>query len=149
MRERTRAYETILRFADVGIGIACPEEIDQRNILHASLLAMERAIHDLPRRPDLLLIDGPAAPVVSIPAWPLVHGDQRSYVIGCASIVAKVLRDRLMVFYHALFPRYAFNQHKGYGTPLHAKRLTRWGPSLLHRVSFRPVRDMLVQSAPP
>jgi len=76
-----------------------------------------------------------------------VHGDQHSYVIGCASIVAKVLRDRLMAFYHTLFPRYAFNRHKGYGTPLHTKRLTRWGPSLLHRLSFRPVKDTLIHPA--
>ena len=137
--QRARAFEMIQDHAEVGFGIVCAEEIDQRNILQATLLAMRQAIEDLPSAPDLILVDGTMAPSVPVPCQPMVHGDQRSYVISCASIMAKVLRDRLMEFYHELDPRYAFNQHKGYGTALHTLRLKHHGPSLWHRRSFRPV----------
>ncbi|MBI4342579.1 MAG: ribonuclease HII [Candidatus Omnitrophica bacterium] len=139
-RQRERAYAVILRCADVGIGLASPEEIDHLNILQATLMAMRRAILDLPAPPDVLLIDGTIAPAVPIPCRPIAHGDRLSEVIGCASIVAKVVRDRLMHFYHDLLPQYAFDQHKGYGTPLHTERLRQFGPSLLHRLTFEPVR---------
>ncbi|MBI1992133.1 MAG: ribonuclease HII [Candidatus Omnitrophica bacterium] len=142
-RQRARAFHVILEHADVGVGIACAEEIDRRNILQATLLAMQRAVGDLRQAADLILVDGPVAPSLSAPCWPLVHGDRRSQVIGCASIVAKVVRDRLMEFYHSLAPHYAFNQHKGYGTALHRERLAAFGPSVLHRRSFRPVRELL------
>ena len=78
------------------------------------------------------------------PCWPVIQGDRLSYAIACASIMAKVLRDRLMAFYHDLEPRYAFRLHKGYGTPLHASRLKRHGPSLFHRCSFAPVLRSLM-----
>ena len=142
-RQRARAFEVILERAEIGIGIVSAEEIDRRNILRATLLAMQQAIHDLPEPADLILVDGTTAPSLAIPCRPIIHGDQRSYVISCASIVAKVVRDRLMEFYHALDSRYAFNQHKGYGTLLHAKRLSRFGPSLLHRRSFKPVVESM------
>ena len=87
-------------------------------------------------------------PILTIPCWPIVQGDRRSYVISCASIVAKVLRDRLMAFYHDLYPHYAFNRHKAYGTFLHAERLRQFGPSLLHRRTFRPVREALTHLLP-
>lgn len=139
--QRTRAFHTILEHADVGVGIVCAEEIDQLNILQATLSAMRQAVDDLPQAPDLILVDGPMSPPVSIPCRPIIRGDQRSYVIGCASIMAKVLRDRLMEFYHDLTPDYAFKQHKGYGTALHAERLRALGPSVFHRRSFRPVAE--------
>jgi len=141
-RQRLRAFHVILERAEVGFGIVCAEDIDRHNILQATWLAMQRAIHDLPAPPpDLLLIDGPLAPPVAATCWPIVRGDQQSYVIACASIMAKVLRDRLMEFYHTLDPRYAFERHKGYGTLLHASRLAQCGPSLFHRRSFKPVLD--------
>src|SRR3989338_6314344 len=148
-RQRDRAFECILRCAQVGVGLACAEEIDQRNILQATLLAMARAIGDLPIHPELILVDGPAAPHVEIPCWPVIHGDAVSRVIACASIVAKVTRDRLMRFYHRLLPHYAFDEHKGYGTSRHRLALTQWGPSLLHRLSFRPVTLATRPAAPP
>jgi len=141
--QRARAFHVILEHAGVGFGIVCAEEIDRRNILHATLLAMQHAILDLPQPARLILVDGTVSPPVSTPCWPIVHGDQRSYVISCASIMAKVLRDRLMEFYHTLFPRYGFNRHKGYGTALHATRLHALGPSPLHRRSFRPVAEAI------
>jgi ribonuclease HII len=138
-RQRERAFECILRDAHVGVGLACAEEIDQHNILQAALRAMARAIGDLPIRPELILVDGPAAPHVEMPCWPVIHGDALSRVIACASIVAKVTRDRLMQFYHRVLPHYAFDEHKGYGTSRHRLALAQWGPSPLHRLTFRPV----------
>ena len=138
-RRRLRAFHAILEHAEVGVGIACAEEIDRHNIFQATLLAMQRAVHDLPGLPDLVLVDGPFAPRLAATCRPVIRGDQRSYVIACASIIAKVLRDGLMSFYHSLDPRYAFERHKGYGTRLHASRLAQCGPSLFHRRSFRPV----------
>jgi ribonuclease HII len=140
-KQREQAFPVILEHAEVGIGVVCAEAIDQHNILRATCLAMQEAIQDLARPPDLILVDGPRAPDVPMPCWPLIRGDQRSHAIGCASIIAKVVRDRLMAFYHELDPRYAFNRHKGYGTALHAMRLKDHGPSVFHRRSFRPIRD--------
>lgn len=141
--QRTRAFHAIVERAEVGIGIVCAEDIDRRNILQATLLAMQQAVEDLPRPPERVLIDGNAVPSIPIPCQAIVRGDQCCYVISCASIVAKVLRDRLMAFYHELVPQYAFHRHKGYGTALHTERLRVWGPSVLHRRSFRPVRAAL------
>lgn len=137
--QRTRAFEAILACADVGVGIACADEIDRFNILQATLQAMVQAVDDLSVRPNLVLVDGSIAPPLTIPCWPVVGGDARSPLIACASIIAKVLRDRLMHFYHRLYPSYQFHQHKGYGTILHARLLELWGPCPLHRLSFQPV----------
>ena len=141
--QRAKAFACILESADVGIGVVGAEEIDHHRILRATFLAMEQAVADLPEPPDLVLIDGLTSPRLTMPTWPIVHGDQRSYVISCASIVAKVFRDHLMAFYHELDPRYQFHRHKGYGTARHAAALEAFGPSLFHRVSFRPVAECL------
>ena len=141
--QRERAFRVILERASVGFGLVCADEIDRRNILQASLLAMQHAIADLPVPPDLCLIDGPIVPRGAIPCRAVVHGDAHSYVIGSASIMAKVLRDHLMRFYHELAPDYALDRHKGYGTALHAQRLRAFGPSVFHRRSFQPVRELL------
>ncbi len=142
-RQRDRAFRVILEQADVGVGIVGSDDIDQHNILQASLRAMALAIGDLPIAPDLVLVDGPMTPPTGLPCRAIIRGDQLHPVISCASILAKVIRDRLMVFYHELYPQYGFKQHKGYGTPLHAQRLTEFGPSCLHRHSFRPVQETL------
>ena len=137
--QRVRAYEQIRQHAEIGVGVVCAEEIDRRSIVSATLAAMQQAVRELASPPDLVLVDGLTAPPLQMPAWPIVHGDARSYPIACASIVAKVLRDSLMVFYHRLVPTYQFDQHKGYGTAVHARLLNQWGPSILHRLSFAPV----------
>lgn len=142
--QRERACAVILESADVGVGIVSAEVIDRVNILQATLQTMQQAVAELPRTPDLVLVDGVITPPLSVPCWPVVDGDARSYVISCASIVAKVVRDRLMVFYHRLYPSYQFVQHKGYGTLEHAQLLRQWGPSFLHRFSFAPVADAVV-----
>ena len=146
-RARARALDAILSAADVGIGIVCAEEIDRRNILQATLTAMTHAIERLSRPPELVLVDGAHAPALALPCWPILQGDQRSYAISCASIVAKVVRDRLMEFYDRLFPGYAFSRHKGYGTAAHARALARLGPIALHRFSFSPVSHAALVAA--
>ena len=141
--QRERAFGVIQDNADIGFGIVPSDVIDRRNILRATLLAMQCAIEDLPGPAvDMVLVDGSIPPPVPMPCWPLIKGDQRSYVIGCASIMAKVLRDRLMELYHELSPHYAFNRHKGYGTALHALRLKQFGPSVFHRHTLRPVLEV-------
>lgn len=139
---RQRAFDRLLERADIGVGIVCAEAIDRFNIRQAALLAMRQAIDDLFLPPDYVLVDGTAVPPLNIPCRAIVRGDASCYVISCASIIAKVLRDRLMAFYHRLAPDYAFDQHKGYGTGLHAARLRQFGPSVFHRMSFRPVATL-------
>ena len=122
----------------VGIGQCSPAEIDALNILHASLEAMRRAVHDLAITPDFLLIDGNKA--IAESPWPqetVVKGDARSLSIAAASIVAKVTRDRLMVELHDTFPEYGWAGHKGYPTASHYTALRTHGPSPHHRRSFR------------
>ena len=148
-RQRAAAFDVILRHASVGFGIVDARHIDSMNILQATLRAMQHAVQDLPERPDVVLVDGPIAPQLELPCWPIVRGDQQSYVIACASIMAKVLRDALMTFYHTLAPQYGFDQHKGYGTALHAQQLKRFGPSLFHRSSVRPVAHAVSRQAIP
>ena len=141
--QRATAFHVILASADVGIGVVGAEAIDRCRIHRATLLAMRQAVDDLPETPDVVLVDGHFTPPLTMPCWPILHGDQLSYVISCASIVAKVFRDRLMVFYHELDPRYEFYRHKGYGTAAHAAALELFGPSVFHRMSFRPVADQI------
>ena len=142
--QRARAYDVILEHADVGVGVVCADEIDRRNILQATFLAMRAAVTDLSVVPDLVIVDGHLAPPIEPPCWPVVNGDRLSYRVACASIIAKELRDRLMEFYHQLAPAYEFHLHKGYGTPQHALLLRRHGPSIFHRRTFHPVADALV-----
>lgn len=142
-RQRAAASCAILARAQVGIGIVSADDIDRRNVLQATLQAMAAAIQDLSTAPDLVLVDGPVAPPLTIPCRALVRGDQRSRLIACASIVAKTVRDGLMAFYDELYPTYGFSRHKGYGTRLHARMLAALGPSPLHRRTFSPVAALL------
>ena len=143
-KRRDALYYEILQLADVGIGIAEPEEIDRFNILHASLRAMQRAIYDLPQMPGHALIDGNHTPPdrlgTTLSYEPIVKGDSRSLSIAAASIIAKVKRDRIMQEAALRFPGYGFAQHKGYPTRQHREALIRLGPSPIHRFSFAPVR---------
>lgn len=137
--QRERAYQAILEHARVGVGIIHAARIDADNIRQATLRAMEQAVVHLAPCPDVVLVDGRDVPPVPMPCWPVINGDQVSYPIACASIIAKVTRDSLMAFYHRLFPEYRFDAHKGYGTPEHREALRLHGPSPLHRMSFRPL----------
>lgn len=116
------------------------EEIDRLNILHATLLAMKRAVEGLHVTPKLALIDGNRCPVLTVPAAPVVQGDAKVPAIAAASILAKVTRDREMSVFEGVYPGYGMGAHKGYPTSVHLEALARLGPTPIHRRSFAPVR---------
>ena len=120
------------------------QEIDQLNILQASLKAMREAIDGLEIVPNHILVDGHIRPGTSVEETALVDGDARSMSIAAASVLAKVYRDRLMVEFDETYPEYGFAGHKGYGSPDHLKALRLHGPSPLHRRTFAPVAQLLV-----
>jgi ribonuclease HII len=119
------------------------DEIDQLNILQASMLAMRRAVETLKTIPTLALIDGNRCPVMTIRSEAIVKGDDKVPAISAASILAKTARDAALLVLHAQYPNYAFDQHKGYPTPLHLERLRLHGVSPVHRKSYAPVRALL------
>jgi len=123
----------------IGLGFAEAEEVDRINILQAALKAMKTAVLRMPITPDLLLVDGNRALDLAVSQQCLIRGDARSLTIGAASIVAKVIRDKLMETCHLRFPEYNFSGNKGYGTREHLEALRRYGPCPLHRRTFRGV----------
>nr|WED68181.1 ribonuclease HII [Pectobacterium colocasium] len=125
------------------LGRAEPEEINQLNILHATMLAMQRAVAGLAVVPDFVLIDGNRCPALPMPAQAVVKGDSRVAEISAASIMAKVTRDREMVELDQRFPAYGFAQHKGYPTAFHLEKLAALGATEFHRRSFAPVKRAL------
>lgn len=140
---RLKFFEELMRHPDIqyGIGVVEAVEIDQINILQASLKAMAIAVGRLPQAPDFLLVDGNKLPDCgSIPAEPVIDGDRLSQAIAAASIIAKVTRDQIMLGYHALYPQYHFDEHKGYGTSVHLEALRTHGPTPIHRKSFGSVK---------
>jgi ribonuclease HII len=142
---RESFYELLERSppdVEIAVGIADCEEIDRLNILRATHAAMARALHGLPAPPpDFVLLDG--LPVAGFPApcRAIVGGDALSLSIAAASVVAKVVRDRLMVALDERYPAYGFAAHKGYGTAAHMRALLEHGPCPIHRRTFRPVRE--------
>ncbi|MDC9604789.1 MULTISPECIES: ribonuclease HII [Xenorhabdus] len=125
------------------LGRAEPEEIDQLNILHATMLAMQRAVEGLVLIPDYVLIDGNRCPALAMPAQAIVKGDSLVAEISAASILAKVTRDREMAALDKQFPGYGFAKHKGYPTALHLEKLASLGATEHHRKSFAPVKRAL------
>jgi ribonuclease HII len=123
----------------VGVGIVGARDIERINILQATICAMEEAVSRLSVPPDALLIDAVPLPRLPVLQRAIIGGDRLSYLIASASIVAKVVRDRLMDDYHVRYPRYGFDVHKGYGTPAHLDRLARYGACPIHRRTFRGV----------
>ena len=118
------------------IGIATAEEIDEINILQATFLAMKRAVEGLQICPDYAMIDGNRKPNISVPCETIIKGDGKSASIACASILAKVSRDRYMLEMAEKYPEYQFEKHKGYGTKLHYEMLDKFGPCDIHRKTF-------------
>lgn len=139
-RQRETVYAQICAAAvSFGIGIVSPEFIDQHNILWATKEAMMRAVRQLDRVPDLLLIDGTESLPLPTEQRTLIRGDARCASIAAASVLAKVTRDRLMIAYATRYPAYGFERHKGYPTREHYARIRRYGPCAIHRRSFRGV----------
>ncbi len=121
-------------------GVVSNDEIDRINILQAALLAMHYAIEALPKKPDFILVDGRDAPPVKLATKPIIGGDAISHTIACASILAKVCRDAMMLKYHITYPQYGFDRHKGYATKAHLEALRIHGPCPIHRKSFAPIK---------
>jgi ribonuclease HII len=125
------------------IAEASVEEIDELNILQATMLAMRRAVEGLAIVPELALIDGNRCPVMKIRSEAIVKGDDKVAEISAASILAKTARDAQLMVLHQQYPDYAFDQHKGYPTALHLARLAQHGVTPVHRKSFGPVKKLL------
>ena len=136
-KKREELFDVITAQAlSFGIAFASVEEIEERNILNATFLAMNRAIAQLDPQPELALIDGNRNTGIERPSRCVVKGDARCADIAAASVLAKVSRDRVMRELAKQYPQYHFEQHKGYGTKLHYERLREFGPSPIHRMSF-------------
>jgi ribonuclease HII len=140
--QREYLVPLIQRFAvSIGTGIVTVDYIDNYGMSRAVYLAMKRAIKKLSPQPDMVLLDYLTIPDLDLPQKGLSEGDSRCFSIACASIVAKVFRDHLMVEMDAKYPGYGFTRHKGYGTEEHLECLRRLGPSPIHRKLFAPVRE--------
>lgn len=136
-KKREELYEVIMEKAvSCGIGYASPARIDEINILQATYEAMREAISKLSISPDILLNDAVTIPEVMIRQVPIIKGDAKSVSIAAASIIAKVTRDRLMVEYDKVFPKYGFASNKGYGAQTHIEALKKYGPTPIHRKTF-------------
>lgn len=127
----------------VGIGIVDSKTIDLINIFNATKQAMRYAIERLAFVPDYLLVDGFPISKVNIPQKGIIKGDRTCLSIACASIIAKVTRDKIMIELDRVYQGYQFNKHKGYGTSVHLSKLNNLGPSPVHRFSFAPVRQTM------
>jgi ribonuclease HII len=138
---RERLDIEIRQYAMVGLGEASVGEIDSINILRAALLAMRRAVAQLPSAPDFVLVDGNMDPTLPMPCRTVIGGDGIHLSIAAASIVAKVMRDRLMIALAETHPEYGWTTNAGYGTLHHRNALKRFGPTAHHRMSFAPVRE--------
>lgn len=138
-RARERHYVEILRQAlDVGWCAVGSPIIDRINVLQASYLAMQVAVERLEVRPDVVLVDGNPAPGLGR-SESIVGGDRKELAIACASIVAKVVRDRMMDVYDAIYEGYGFSHNRGYATADHLRAVRRRGPCPIHRMSYQPV----------
>jgi ribonuclease HII len=145
-KKRRALYEILLQHKDIdyAVGVSSPEEIDKINILQATFEAMKSAVMKLKKKPDILFIDGNQAPLIHIEKKLVVQGDKKVRSIAAASIIAKEYRDDLMQELHQLYPHYEFAKHKGYPTALHLEMLKKYGPSPVHRKSFGPVQELLL-----
>jgi len=142
--QRERIYDELTTREDVfwSVAVVATEEVDRLNILQATYLAMRLALESLRHVPDHVLIDGRPVPGFPVVHTAIIDGDNISFSIAAASVIAKVTRDRIMLDFDQQFPAYGFAQHKGYSTALHLERLRLHGPCPIHRRSFFPVQQM-------
>jgi ribonuclease HII len=141
--QRQKAYDEIVFTCCYAFFVIGPKKIDEINILQASLSAMSQAVKNLSKKPQWLLIDGPHKPEIDIPAQAIINGDAKSISIASASIIAKVVRDNMMLDFDKEYPEYGFAAHKGYGTKSHRQAIIEHGPCPIHRKTFQPIRSML------
>ena len=142
-KDRLRAYDEILENSVYNVAVINQNVIDYVNVYNATKIVMEKAIMGLSVKPDYVLIDGIIKLSLPCKGHTIKRGDRNCLSIACASIIAKVWRDRIMERLHRLYPKYGFISHKGYGTATHLKTLKKYGPSPLHRLSFGPVRALI------
>jgi len=145
VKKREQLNTLILNSAEFAYGEASLEEIDELNILQATMLAMKRAVNNLPRKVDHILVDGNKIPDFDAAATSVIKGDQKSVSIAAASIIAKVKRDFLMKSLSKLYPEYGWERNSGYGTKEHMEALNLVGLSPFHRKSFKPIRNLIYQ----
>jgi ribonuclease HII len=142
-QERTSLFWDILSSSlDIGVGVVEPDDIDRINILQATRLAMKKALADLRIVPDALIIDAVTLPSIDIKQFSIIKADSKSASVAAASLIAKYVRDTIMLRYHSLYPEYNFRKHKGYGTKEHLRLLNIHGPCIIHRKSFKKVMDL-------
>jgi ribonuclease HII len=147
-RKRESLFDLINKeVVAVGIGVVPSQVIDSVNILKATKLAMMEAVEKLPKQPHFLIIDRVTLSQCPIPQRGITRGDKLCLSIACASIIAKVTRDRMMVEFDQIYPGYGFAQHKGYGTGDHMSCLRKLGPSPIHRLYFAPVRNLIASQS--
>ncbi len=142
-KERASLFWDVLCAAvDFGVGVVEHDEIDKINILQSTKLAMQRAIGDMETVPDMLVIDAVALPSVPITQISPFKAESKSASVAAASIIAKYVRDRIMLHYHEIYPQYNFIKHKGYGTREHLNLIRLHGPSPIHRKSYAGVMSL-------
>jgi len=143
-KKRLKLYHHIRQHAVAySVSMATIDEIDQLNILHATMLSMRRSVEGLAVIPAKVLVDGNRIPDLAVPAEAIIGGDDSVQEIAAASIVAKVIRDRMMAMFDVQHPGYQFSKHKGYGTKVHMDALREYGPCPIHRKSFAPIAKLL------
>ena len=136
-KKRETLYQIILeKCIDYSVSLVCAEKIDEINILNATHLAMKNAVDSLKQKPDMVLVDGNSLPKWDVDSVSIVKGDALSHSIACASILAKVSRDKFMIEQAEKYPSYGFERHKGYGTKAHIEALKKYGPCEIHRKTF-------------
>ena len=143
--QRIEVSKDIKKNSFFSIGVASVKEIEKLNILQASLLSMKRAILRLPKKPDLIFVDGIFAPQISIKCRTIIKGDEKIKCISAASILAKVYRDKVMIKMSKKYKNYSWNKNFGYGTKQHIMGLKKYGLTTMHRKNFKPIHKMLLK----
>jgi ribonuclease HII len=142
--KREELYKILIKHPQIkyGIGQVSEKIIDKINIFEATKLAMQKSLENLDCRPDCMILDGNFEIKSDIPQKSIIKGGTKVFSVACASIIAKVTRDRMMKKLHKKYPEYGFDKHKGYGTALHFEMLKKYGPCKIHRKSFYPVSQI-------